>query len=1216
MKPVPIPATRALRSALAAAGVAITLGGNPAQAAIVGQWDFENGNLAATLGGKALTYADGAGGATQTETQFVTRDIGGQPAKVMRFPACLAPMGYSMPTPVAPNGDGTLVNQWTILFDVMYPTESHNKWRSFIETDLRLVEVDAELFVNTANGIGVSGQYAGVIQPEVWHRVAFVIDQAAGVNVIRKYIDGVEVGVQGAGGIDGRWALTPDAVAELFNDNDGDVSPGFVNSIQLHNVALTKGQIAAYGVATAAGLPTAVPSSLEVWIPSGKYAARNTDIGVVINDGDTTIADASIVLKLDGTPVASPQISRSGDRITVRKSGAGPFAVPSKHTLEIAYNDGADRTLSTQFEVVLFIEDFESLTLGPNVDEGTAGEAVWTGTPPTGWTVDNSQTVAAADDASGVTEWEGWGFANKGWWVQAAGDQERVDFARGTGTIAIADPDEWDDKGSPVATYGYLNITMETPSISIDGVSPNTVFLNFDSSWRPEGFDDAGPDGLETNNQTGIVTVSYDNGAPVEVIHWDSNPNGPFFKSDGPYKNENVIVELKNPAGAKALKLKFAMLNAGNDWWWAVDNIVVSAGEAAPLITKEPDGATRVVSSAVEFSVTASGTSLNYQWQKDGANITGANTASYAIARVRKSDAGTYRCVISNNAGTATTRDAVLAVLDVPDNADSLKQGLLAYLPFDANYLDASGNNRNGTEVGTPSIQPGKVGAGALKVTTLRGDQNFNFVTLGSNAEFPVGQTEDFTVAFWVKAERVAGDPSFVATKGWSSGGNTGWTIGTQGDGRIEWNYKRSDAGRVDLDYTAAGNALNNGNWAHVVVVWKINGNAETYLNGNLVDSRSIAPGTGDVSDPALSFNLGEDGTGAYDGGDWDGLLDDVAVWGRALTAGEVLTLYSYGYFGDSFFSAPALTAQLKAHLKFEGDFKDASGNATDGTAVGAPTFGAGQVGQAAKLRTSRTPTSESFNYVTLGTADKVHFGQSADFSVVFWAKLNEWASDPAFIANKDWGSGNNVGWVIATDGDGRLQWNYRRTGVDGLSRKDFDSVGNLFSDLGWHHVAVVFNINGQAVTYFDGNEFATDRGGAAGRKDIGPSTGNLFDPALPLNIGQDGTGHYSDSDLFDALMDDVGIWGRALSGREVAVVYNRGLEGRSIDGTVPETLPTLAFSVSGGQMTLTWTGQGFALQENPDVANPAGWTAVAGAGANSATVPISSATRFYRLKK
>lgn len=677
------------------------------------------------------------------------------------------------------------------------------------------------------------------------------------------------------------------------------------------------------------------------------------------------------------------------------------------------------------------------------------------------------------------------------------------------------------------------------------------------------------------------------------------------------------IEKFRLPQADNRARVRLRFFQAGTaSWFFGVDNVGLYSITTIdrPSLTKQPDDTTRVAGSSVTFEVAAIGEQLTYQWQKETTDIPGATQPTYTIARVTKADAGSYRCIVTNPGGSVASRYATLTVLDVPEDAASLRNGLAVYLPFEDNYNDASGNNRHGTPVGMPTFAAGKVGKRAVRVSSLRSSSEFNYVTLGSNDQVPFGQTTDFTVAFWMKTERVTGDPSIVANKNWASGNNTGWTIGTQTDGRIEWNYKRSDATRKDLDLVARGNLLNKPEWVHVVVVWNINGDAQTYYNGELVDTRSIAPGTGDIYAADLALNLGQDGTGRYGDGEWDGLLDDVAIWARALSGNEVLTLYAYGLFGDSIL-APPITHQLGAHLKFEGNYQDSSGAGNHGTPVGSPAFAPGISGQGVRLNTDRG--AGVFNYVTLGNAPGVRFGETADFTVSFWAKMNVWTSDPAFVANKNWGSGNNVGWVIATDSDGRVQWNYRRRNPDS-PRKDFDSVGGIVSDLGWHHVVVVFGINDEAVTYIDGVEVALDRNGAPARKDITPSTGTLFDPALRLNIGQDGTGAYTDANLFDAVMDDVAFWNRKLSAREVALIYSRGLSGKSLDGSgePPVSRPTLNFSVAGGQLTLTWTGEGFVLEENSNLANPAGWSAVAGAGANSATVPMSGAAKFFRLRK
>src|SRR4029079_16170335 len=56
-----------------------------------------------------------------------------------------------------------------------------------------------------------------------------------------------------APGVDGRWALN--ATALLFADDDNETAPGYVDSIQFHDRALSSSEIAALGAPTAAGIP-------------------------------------------------------------------------------------------------------------------------------------------------------------------------------------------------------------------------------------------------------------------------------------------------------------------------------------------------------------------------------------------------------------------------------------------------------------------------------------------------------------------------------------------------------------------------------------------------------------------------------------------------------------------------------------------------------------------------------------------------------------------------------------------------------------------------------------------------------------------------------------------------------------------------------------------------------------------------------------------------
>ncbi len=458
---------------------------------------------------------------------------------------------------------------------------------------------------------------------------------------------------------------------------------------------------------------------------------------------------------------------------------------------------------------VLLREDFESLVLGPNVEEGIttgsggAREAVVTKTPPTGWMVDNSGINGLGNpDTDGVVEWAGWSFANREWWAATAGDQTRTRFLKGTGTIVIADGDEWDDL--PRAA-GTMNTFLMTPEINITGMEANTMLLKFDSSWRPE------------SPQKGIIRASFDGAAPVEVLRWTAV--APDFHPDS--QNETVSLRINNPAGASRVQITFGYIDAGNNWWWALDNIELSAD---------------------------------------------------------------------------------------PVGFDSLSDSLATYLPFDGNLEDSSGRGVNGTARGTPSFVAGKVGQAVNVRTTAAGE--FSYVTLGR--QLLLSSNVNFTVAFWAKLNSNTGDPSFIGNKSWASGGNVGFVIATAGDNRVQWNL--NTVGGARKDYDSAGGIFADSAWKHVVVSFDRNGAAETWVDGVRLDSRSIAGNAGQVLDtPNLDLNIGQDGTGTYtDGGGvfHNADIDEVAIWGRILTDEEIVRSFTRGSAGQSLLPvAAAVTA-------------------------------------------------------------------------------------------------------------------------------------------------------------------------------------------------------------------------------------------------------------------------------------------------------------------
>ena len=226
---------------------------------------------------------------------------------------------------------------------------------------------------------------------------------------------------------------------------------------------------------------------------------------------------------------------------------------------------------STSLGVDLYFQDFESVTLGPTVSHGSIlrNREAWTATPPAGMVVDNTGMPPSvlADPNLGMTEFEGWTFVDKDWWVAAAGDQDRSGYFAGFGKVAVADNDTHDDLGDPDAV-GSWDSKLSTPSINLSGAAANTVNLRFNSSWVPEEI------------QTATITARYNTGANVEVLRWTSNDGNPSFFHDKAV-NELVTIPLQNPAGATSVVLDFRLFDSTNNWWWAFDDIKVFTGAAA-----------------------------------------------------------------------------------------------------------------------------------------------------------------------------------------------------------------------------------------------------------------------------------------------------------------------------------------------------------------------------------------------------------------------------------------------------------------------------------------------------------------------------------------------------------------------------------------------------------------------------------------------------------
>lgn len=90
--------------------------------------------------------------------------------------------------------------------------------------------------------------------------------------------------------------------------------------------------------------------------------------------------------------------------------------------------------------------------------------------------------------------------------------------------------------------------------------------------------------------------------------------------------------------------------------------IAVSTSLAAPAITIQPAAVTVNAGTSATLAVGASGTSVAYQWYRNGTAIAGATAARYTIPVASDADAGSYAVTAKNTAGSVTSAAATLAV--------------------------------------------------------------------------------------------------------------------------------------------------------------------------------------------------------------------------------------------------------------------------------------------------------------------------------------------------------------------------------------------------------------------------------------------------------------------------------------------------------------------------------------------------------------------------
>ena len=560
---------------------------------------------------------------------------------------------------------------------------------------------------------------------------------------------------------------------------------------------------------------------------------------------------------------------------------------------------------------------------------------------------------------------------------------------------------------------------------------------------------------------------------------------------------------------------RYRSINTHMARFW-ISGTVTYYQEATPGFGTNTNVGNSNMSADTWYNLSAKVAGTNNTWIVNGTTI-GSNVTTAATLLTQTDltvGLGQYGTTVQYDNVRVRKSAATEPSVGSPTNEEK-SAGPVAYWKFDEGYgtstNDSTSNANTGTlGAGTASYRPTWQSEDqCISGKCLYFDGTDDYITSANS--IAIG-TSDFTVQAWVKSQ----DTSAKAIIGTvSGGGQTGFLLYT--------NYSGSTAyfatwGGANPSVSAITQTNNDGKWHHIVGVRSgttlsiyIDGKLDNSTTATVVDlgSSSIAPRIG-----AMRINPPSDTQHPF-----KGFVDDVKIYPYARTAAQVKTDFAKASsvkgtaasLGSSSKNSDAFSNGLVGYWKMDeaaansctggvNDSCDSSGNGNDGAWNGDATSTAGKFG----------------NGVTFdGTGDYINAGNSSTLT-----------SNTTWTASV-WVNPTSVSGYHAVIGGGYTATNatvYIRDGKVGVFTNGDYLTTDTISTSTWSHITVTEDGTSLRIYINDAlsrtftNTFS-----------FGPGTVNMTIGINPHTLNTEG---------FVGKIDDVRIYNRALSGKEVRDLY------------------------------------------------------------------------------
>jgi hypothetical protein len=396
---------------------------------------------------------------------------------------------------------------------------------------------------------------------------------------------------------------------------------------------------------------------------------------------------------------------------------------------------------------------------------------------------------------------------------------------------------------------------------------------------------------------TGQTTYSWSNGATTPSI------------TVSPATTTTYTCTVTDPSGTSCTATQTITVNPLPNVNAGVDQSVCSGSTATLTATGAASYAwTNNVQNGVAFTPIATNTYTVTGTDANGCTATDAVTLT-VVPTPTITATNTNVCAGQSTTLTASTTSSGSGS-NCPTLSGSLTSGLVGYWPFCGNANDGSGNGNNGTV------------NGATLTTDRFGNASsaYNFDGVSSYIDVAHSSTLNlsnaYSVEFWVN--------NFNNTGGWYSTVSKDNWFANQGFINYIAATVFSSVNCAASNHATTSLPINS--WIHIAVTFE-NNTLKVYKNGLLVatENQTFTNATTSLRFGARHQN---DGTGITNY--FNGLLDDIAIWNRALTASEIQALYTTGqttYSWSNGATTPSITVTPTTTTTYTCTVTDANGN-------------------------------------------------------------------------------------------------------------------------------------------------------------------------------------------------------------------------------------------------------------------------------------------------